>query len=588
VLTDPVPPCTPVCCVRPPSGIVAWYTGEVGSDANDATATFDAVVPRAEGVLTNGAALTPSGKVGGGFRLDGVNDYVHVPDKPKLRLGTQFTISAWIFARDTSGTGRVILDKGTSSTSPAYGLRLNHGQPALIIRSVSCSQTILANQIPPLADSCWHHIVATRQGNLAKIYVDGVLAASDNITCFGSPASTQPLEIGGLPGDPSSCFAGFIDEVVLWNRALASTEISGLWAAGSEGMCRESWWVPSVLYTTTGQAKIKPVICNYTRSNVTAHYAFSAVPAGGACTVAGPTAFSPAGGTQTIVPGACAILPVVTATLPAGMTAGARSCYTMQSWFRENERPACYQIANGRIVKGLPIWDVGSATATAALIPRDQMLATAQVRFDVHNLGATAQVLPYRVTIGPTDGDTTGMAILKLNNQQPLDPVVGSVSVPAGGTVQVVVDISATNLLGLRYYDVVFAYDVDGDNVPDPVSAVGLGSFEDQTLVGVAPEPSRTFETLRWVHASPNPFTESSVIAFELAAPGWAEVEIYDVAGRKLRDLSRSMTTAGEQRVLWDGRDDQGRIAGSGVYMVRVRAQDRATTAKMMLIRQRR
>jgi hypothetical protein len=247
----------------------------------------------------------------------------------------------------------------------------------------------------------------------------------------------------------------------------------------------------------------------------------------------------------------------------------------MQSWFRENERPACYQIANGRIVKGLPIWDVGSATATAALIPRDQMLATAQVRFDVHNLGATAQVLPYRVTIGPTDGDTTGMAILKLNNQQPLDPVVGSVSVPAGGTVQVVVDISATNLLGLRY-------------VPDPVSAVGLGSFEDQTLVGVAPEPSRTFETLRWVHASPNPFTESSVIAFELAAPGWAEVEIYDVAGRKLRDLSRSMTTAGEQRVLWDGRDDQGRIAGSGVYMVRVRAQDRATTAKMMLIRQRR
>jgi flagellar hook assembly protein FlgD len=48
------------------------------------------------------------------------------------------------------------------------------------------------------------------------------------------------------------------------------------------------------------------------------------------------------------------------------------------------------------------------------------------------------------------------------------------------------------------------------------------------------------------------------------------------------------MTTAGEQRVLWDGRDDQGRIAGSGVYMVRVRAQDRATTAKMMLIRQRR
>jgi hypothetical protein len=343
-----------------------------------------------------------------------------------------------------------------------------------------------------------------------------------------------------------------------------------------------------VLSTTSGQASFKPVICNFTRSNLTAHYAFVATPAGGRCTVAGPTAFNPLGGSVTIVPGACAILPLVTATLPAGMTNGASSCYSMQSWFRENERPACYQIANGRIIKGLPIWDVGSATATALLIPADAMAATAQVRFDVHNIGPSAQVLPYRITIGPTDDDTTGMAILRLNGLAPQVPVTGSVNVPAGGTVQVVVNIGAANLLGLRTYDVVFAYDMDGDNVPDPAAAVGLGSFEDQTLVGVAPEPPQHFETLRWVHANPNPFTESSAIEFEMATPGWAEVEIYDIAGRKLRDLSRVMTAAGAQRVMWDGRDAQGRIADSGVYMVRVRAQDRATSAKVLLVRQRR
>jgi hypothetical protein len=39
---------------------------------------------------------------------------------------------------------------------------------------------------------------------------------------------------------------------------------------------------------------------------------------------------------------------------------------------------------------------------------------------------------------------------------------------------------------------------------------------------------------------------------------------------------------------MWDGRDDQGRVAVSGVYMVRVRALNRATTAKVLLVRQRR
>jgi hypothetical protein len=231
---------------------------------------------------------------------------------------------------------------------------------------------------------------------------------------------------------------------------------------------------------------------------------------------------------------------------------------------------------------------VGSATATALLIPSDVMSASVQVRFDVHNLSATAQSLPYRITIVPSDGDTTGMAILSLNNLAPQDPVVGSVNVPAGGTVQVTVNIGAASLVADRYYDLVFSYDMDGDNVPDAAAAIGLGDFEDQAFVGVPPEPSANIETLRWVHANPNPFTDHATIEFDLATPGWAEVEIYDIAGRRLRDLSQAMTIAGHQRVMWDGRDDQGRVAVSGVYMVRVRALNRATTAKVLLVRQRR
>jgi hypothetical protein len=67
----------------------------------------------------------------------------------------------------------------------------------------------------------------------------------------------------------------------------------------------------------------------------------------------------------------------------------------------------------------------------------------------------------------------------------------------------------------------------------------------------------------------PNPFNPSTVLSFEIpeSAEGITELEIFDLLGRKVRSLWRQTAGAGYYRVEWDGRDDDDRITGSGVYI---------------------
>ena len=493
-----------------------------------------------------------------------------------------------MYTYDDTTTSKVILDKGGSSGTPGYGLRLFHSRPALrLSTSASCTSFLTADTSPLLADSCWHHIVATKQGSFARLFVDGAIVADFTNACVGSFANTAPLEIGGLPAFTSTFLTGMIDEVAMWSRALSPAEVRALWAAGSEGMCRQSWWVPSVVLAQSGLAHIKPVICNFDQAAFSGHYFFTAVSQGGICTAPGPTAFSPAGGAQSIGSGSCATLPVVTITCPPGMGLGTYSCYQMQAYFREGESPACYQFAHGRVVRGLSIWDINAIGDAVRLSPNDLLAASTQGGFTVRNLSSVSQSMPYQLSIVPTDGDTTGMASIRLNGLPPGTPVNGVVNAPANGTAQVTVTIDASNLILNRFYDLVFSYDVDGDNLPDAAVAVGVGDFADLPAVGVDPGSVANFETLRWIRATPNPFTESSSIEFELARPGDVEIQIFDVVGRRVRDLSRSLGAAGRQAVVWDGRDDAGHVKGSGMYMVRIRFDGRTSRTKILMVRQR-
>ncbi len=80
-------------CTAPPANIAAWLPGD--GNANDISGNGN------NGTLTNGAGFAV-GKVGQGFLIDDVDDYVRINASPSLDVGAGggFTLEAWVNPND--------------------------------------------------------------------------------------------------------------------------------------------------------------------------------------------------------------------------------------------------------------------------------------------------------------------------------------------------------------------------------------------------------------------------------------------------------------------------------------------------------
>ena len=91
-----------------------------------------------------------------------------------------------------------------------------------------------------------------------------------------------------------------------------------------------------------------------------------------------------------------------------------------------------------------------------------------------------------------------------------------------------------------------------------------------------------------WLHGNwPNPFNASTTIAFDVSGTVPVHLVVYDVLGRRVRILHSGETlTAGHYRTSWNGRDDEGRSAASGVYLYQLTAgKDFTAVGRMALVR---
>ena len=105
--------------------------------------------------------------------------------------------------------------------------------------------------------------------------------------------------------------------------------------------------------------------------------------------------------------------------------------------------------------------------------------------------------------------------------------------------------------------------------IPDPASAPGL---------------PRAF-TLE--QNFPNPFNPATTITYTVPVGGRVKVtlKVYSLRGGLIRTLVDSQKPAGSYTVFWDGTDEQGRKAPSGVYLYRIKAGDFSQTRKMVLLK---
>ncbi len=103
-------------------------------------------------------------------------------------------------------------------------------------------------------------------------------------------------------------------------------------------------------------------------------------------------------------------------------------------------------------------------------------------------------------------------------------------------------------------------------------------------MVAEVPPPAGA-APLAWRGAWPNPLNPATTISFAVAREARVQVRLFDARGRLVRTAFDGAVAAGEHAVAWDGRDDQGRRAPSGVYRVQVLGLGRAVGGAVTLVK---
>ena len=103
-----------------------------------------------------------------------------------------------------------------------------------------------------------------------------------------------------------------------------------------------------------------------------------------------------------------------------------------------------------------------------------------------------------------------------------------------------------------------------------------------QVPSGVGDTPAAAFRVLP---AWPNPFTGETTLAVVLNTASDVSVDLFDVAGRRVRRVAFANVPAGERQITIGSRDDAGHVLSSGVYFCRVRASGTFLTQRLVLVR---
>ncbi len=201
---------------------VNWTTGRVSDISGNSN----------HGTTTNmSATATPAvGKIGQAFNFDGVDDYV---DMGSLGLTAwPVTFSAWIKSSvPTEDVGNIIVGLyNTGSASTMKSIAVRNG-----VLTLSNNNTLRQAGTIIINNDEWHHVVGVfAANNLRQLYVDGVLDATFTDTSADTSFATVNTSSIGRNSDstPGQYYKGNIDDVRIYNRALAAEEVTKLYNLG--------------------------------------------------------------------------------------------------------------------------------------------------------------------------------------------------------------------------------------------------------------------------------------------------------------------------------------------------------------------
>ena len=158
-----------------------------------------------------------TGRYGRGLAFNRSTSWVTVNSSASLNLVNRLTLEAWVSPTVSSGWRTIIFKEldaiyelyASSSSGPVGGVNIGGYQEVFSGTS--------------LPTNTWSHVAATWDGTTLRLYVNGVQVGSRAVAGTLSTTS-NPLRIGG-DATWGEYFAGTIDEVRVYNRALSAAEI---------------------------------------------------------------------------------------------------------------------------------------------------------------------------------------------------------------------------------------------------------------------------------------------------------------------------------------------------------------------------
>ncbi len=127
-----------------------------------------------------------------------------------------------------------------------------------------------------------------------------------------------------------------------------------------------------------------------------------------------------------------------------------------------------------------------------------------------------------------------------------------------------------------------------------PENAYSISNYIDfGQALAIEPQATADLSGFQLEQNYPNPWlanrsksSQHTTIAFLLAHPTKLELNIYDLAGRRVKSLAGDkIWTAGHHSINWNGADDKGKAVASGIYFYRLKSDGEVVTKKMLILR---
>ncbi len=207
----------------PTNGLIAYYA--FNGNANDETG-------RGHHGTVIGATLTTDrfGNANSAYHFNGAGSYIRIPATTDLK-SAYLSISVWAKRTSLSTSWQQIISATEQANRYIVGWYDND-----IIGSTHSPASIIKTPIS-YVDANWHHIVLSYEEGQRLLYVDGELKANQTITGpitgYNSGWVGVGMEDENQDGTPDMFgFAGDIDDIGIYNRALTINEVTNLYNDG--------------------------------------------------------------------------------------------------------------------------------------------------------------------------------------------------------------------------------------------------------------------------------------------------------------------------------------------------------------------